>query len=203
MHSIRYATSVDVDEASEVLAVSFLKDPLMTHIWPDASARRRDLGRYFAAGLRHHHIPGGAVRLAITPDGEIAGVAVWDPPGRWQQPTGSLLRAAPQLISALRAQLPTALSVRQCLDRVHPRSSHWYLCHLGTVPNRRGQGIARELLKDQLQRCDERSEDAYLVSTHEQTKSLYQSVGFTDVDQPVRLSRVGPILWPMRRPSMP
>ena len=194
--AIRTAQLHDVDAAAGVLAAAFIDDPVMSFIWPERQQRLSALPRYFAVMLRTHHLPGGGVDVAL--DGRhIVAAAVWDPPGKWQQPLRRTVRALPQLAIALKTRVPAALTVRRSLDRHHPTTQHWYLCQFGTLPQSQGNGIGTQLIKYRLNSCDAEGVPAYLVSNRAATIPLYRTVGFAE-EEPIEI-RDGLLVWPMRR----
>ena len=194
--AIRTAESQDVCAVARVLAAAFIDDPVMSFVWPERRQRLSALPKYFAAMLRTHHLPGGGVDVAV--DGRhIVAAAVWDPPGKWQQPLRGTVRALPQLATALKTRVPAALAVRRSLDHHHPRTQHWYLCQFGTLPQAQGRGTGTRLLKHRLNACDAEGVPAYLVSNRAATIPLYRTVGFAAED-PIDI-RDDLQVWPMLR----
>nr|WP_269456488.1 GNAT family N-acetyltransferase [Nocardia terpenica] len=145
----------------------------------------------------HHHIHGGGVEIAMTDGGEgIVGVALWDPPGRWDTSTTEFLFSASQLTAAFAHRLPAALRTRRLFDRWHPREPHWYLCNLAVLPRYQRQGIGGALLRSGCSRCDRDQQAAYLVCTRDENIGLYEAAGFATVT-PFDVD--GTPLWPMWR----
>jgi GNAT superfamily N-acetyltransferase len=183
----------DTADAARVLVRAFHDDPAFVALIPDpetrsrllralALARARDAGRYAAAH---------GVRL----EGELAGVALWTPPG-----TG--LRVLPAAATLIRNVLgggpitPTIAHVSSVLwrdRRVMPRLARarmqamraasaepaWYLALIGTDPRYRRRGVARRLLEHVLERCDADGVPAWLETTEESTVAIYERFGFT------------------------
>ncbi|WP_280490188.1 GNAT family N-acetyltransferase [Nocardia carnea] len=192
----RVATSSDIPEAAAVLADAFADDPLMTAIWPDQRQRHHALPRYFAASLRHFHVPRGGVGLATGIDGTIAAVAVWDPPGQWENNLTSTVRALPDLLPALRTRAAAAITIRRTLDQRHPRKpEHWYLVNIGTIQKARGHGYAARLITERL--TAETSTRAYLVCTHADNISYYTRFGFTVTESFELPTGERPTMWAM------
>ncbi|MBC7299799.1 GNAT family N-acetyltransferase [Nocardia salmonicida] len=175
-NTVSTATESDVTGCSQVLAEAFADDPLMAAIWPEAEERHRALPRYFAASLRHFHIPAGGVQIASDPGGNIGGVAVWDPPGRWDQGLMQTMRAVPDLLPALRLRAGRAITVRRTLDGHHPANAHWYLANIGTPLSHRGQGFAAQLLQHRLDSAA--GTPSYLVCTRAENVAYYERFGF-------------------------
>jgi GNAT superfamily N-acetyltransferase len=84
------------------------------------------------------------------------------------------------------------------LEDSHPKEAHWYLAILGTRPENQGQGIASEVLRPVLQRCDRDGCPAYLESSKESNIPFCQRHGF-QVTHEIRVP-AGPMLWGMQRP---
>ncbi|WP_324198465.1 GNAT family N-acetyltransferase [Nocardia brasiliensis] len=196
----RAAAPVDTGACARVLAEAFAEDPVMSAIWPDPRKRHRALPRYFAASLRHFHIPGGGVQVATDPDGHLGGVAVWDPPGQWDQPFSRTLRAVPELLPALGRRTRAAIAVRTTLDAHHPASPmHWYLANIGTSETHRGQGYAARLLSDRLAQSPDTA--AYLVCTREKNITFYEHFGFEITDTFSLPVGDRPLMWAMTYPA--
>ncbi|MBF6456068.1 GNAT family N-acetyltransferase [Nocardia speluncae] len=168
----------------------------MAAIWPNRQRRHRALPRYFAASLRHFHVPNGGVRVALNTDGEIAAVAVWDPPGRWDHSTLTTVRALPDLLPALQTRALAAAKVRHTLDLHHPHEpEHWYLANIGTTQNFRGQGYAARLITDEL--TSNPGIHAYLVCTLESNITYYKQFGFQRAEPFSLPTGRRPSMWPM------
>lgn len=194
----RIATSADILDCARVLAQAFADDPLMASIWPDQARRHRALPGYFAASLRHFHVPGGGVQIATDRDGQIGAVAVWDPPGRWNQGLGTTIRAVPDLLPVLGTRIPAAISVRRTLDAHHPHEpEHWYLANIGTTLTQRGRGFAAQLVTDCLD--GDPGHGAWLVCTREQNIGYYERFGFAVTDTFILPGAAGATMWAMWR----
>ncbi|MFF3226992.1 GNAT family N-acetyltransferase [Nocardia suismassiliense] len=196
--TVRTATTAHIDACTRVLAEGFADDPVMSAIWPDQGRRHRAVPRYFATSLRHFHLRGGGVQIATDEHGELGGVAVWDPPGQWDQPFSRTLRALPELLPALRARTTAALAVRRALDEHHPRTPlHWYLANIATPVDRRGQGYAARLIADRLAGAPDTA--AYLVCTREKNIRFYEKFGFAVRATFVLPTGANPPMWAMIR----
>lgn len=197
---VRTARREDIPACTRVLANAFKDDPLMSTIWPEENLRKVALPKYFDASLRYHHIHGGGIQVAEDTAGEIAGVAVWDPPGAWQQPLWRTVQAAPALVNALQLRIVTAMSIRRTLERNHPDRPQWYLVNIGTDETVRGLGHGAAMMNARIAECDERKLPAYLVSTRSENVPYYESFGF-QVTGEFRLHGDGPTMWSMWRDS--
>jgi GNAT superfamily N-acetyltransferase len=80
-------------------------------------------------------------------------------------------------------RLPLALRYLLRVEHKHPRSpEHWYLQYLGTEPARQGQGLGSALLRPVLALCDRDGIGAYLESSSERNRVLYERHGFSVVE---------------------
>lgn len=198
---IAVARPDDVVACAGVLAEAFADDPIMREIWPDAAARYRALPTYFAASIAHHHLAGGAVTMAYDERGQLVAVADWDPPGRYRQALSDTVRAAPQLVWALRGRIRAGVAVRRQLDEHAPNGQFWYLAHIGSLESVRGRGYADALIRHQLDQVDKGHSPAYLVCTRNETTQFYRRFGFADLDQIVLPG--GAVVSGMWRPGRP
>lgn len=195
--TLRPAGAADVPAAAAVLAAAFADDPVLGWLTPVVGERRRRLARLFAAEIRHHHLAGGGVEVAVDGDGVVRGAAVWDPPGRWRWTRREQLRAAPAIARALGSYRKRGTVMDRSLGAVHPDRPHWYLATIGVDPAARGGGFGSALLRSRLQRADARAVPAYLESSKQENLPIYARFGFTEtgrVDLPG-----GPSLWTMWR----
>lgn len=195
--TLRPAVRADVSAAARVLAAAFDDDPALGWLTPDPAQRQVRLARLFAAEIRHHHLTGGGVEVAVGAGGAVLGAAVWDPPGRWRWSRGEQLRAAPALARALGRHRGRGAAMDRGLGGAHPDRPHWYLATLGVAPEAAGAGVGGALLRSRLERCDARGEAAYLESSKQANIAVYEHFGFAEtgrVDLPD-----GPSLWTMWR----
>lgn len=195
----RPAGRTDLPHMAEALARAFRDDPVMAWLFgADEDVTERRLRRFFhLEGARHLQHP-----TVFTTD-DHAGVAYWDPPGRWKTPLRHMARLAPFMTVAMRHRIPRALKGLGLIERAHSRHpDHYYLAVLGTRPERQGTGVGSALLQPVLARCDEHGIGAYLESSKEANIPFYRRHGFEVVEE-LHLPK-GPALWPMwRDPQVP
>jgi ribosomal protein S18 acetylase RimI-like enzyme len=191
--SVRLAARADVDLIAASLALAFDDDPVMAFLFPSQTARVSRLTRFFRTGLVVQHLS----RAACFTDAECAGAALWAPPGHWRLTIGQMVRGAPGLVTALGANLLTALRALAAVERAHPHAPHYYLAVLGTRPDRQGRGLGSAYLGPILDRCDREGLGAYLESSKESNIPFYRRHGF-EVTGEIRLPG-GPLVWPMWR----
>jgi GNAT superfamily N-acetyltransferase len=171
---IRAATEDDREAVAECLALAFADDPAWAHLLPDDSTRGERLLAFFTLEIETL-VP--AYRQAwIVEDG--SGAAIWGRPGEWRVPPAKELRHAPQMAKVFGRRLPLAIWTLLRLERHHPRAHHWYLHYLGVEPRRQGRGLGGTLLAPMLELCDREGTPAYLESSTERNRALYERNGF-------------------------
>lgn len=178
----------------QLLGAAFVDDPIWEWVVTDEARRRRHLGAAFGQLVRSAAATGN---LWTTED--LAGAAMWAPPGRWKTTAGEVVRMAPSMLRAVGLRhTPSRARALSAMDAHHPAEPHWYLAILGADPQRRGQGIGGALLTPMVQRCDDEGLPAYLESSKEQNLAFYHRFGF-EVTGEHRLADDCPPLWTMWR----
>ncbi|MHB8681843.1 MAG: GNAT family N-acetyltransferase [Acidimicrobiales bacterium] len=183
---------------ADALSDAFFDDPVMSWILADDASRKRRLAQMFGVLLKGHYLPLGTV---WTTD-DVAGAALWAPPGRAVVPTPTVLRYGPWLIRALGKNTLRALRALTHVEKLHPKEPHWYLGVLGTRTARQGSGVGSAVLGPVLRRCDETGVPAYLESSKHSNIAFYRQHGF-EVTGEIQLPLGGPVVWPMWRDPRP
>jgi GNAT superfamily N-acetyltransferase len=172
---VRRATVGDHEAAAEALALAFADDPAWAHLIPDSDARAERLLVFFTAEIAN--LVPEYREIWITEDG--SGVAIWARPDRWRVPLVRTLRPFRQMTKAFGQRLPLATWTLLRVERHHPRKpEHWYLNYLGVEPRQQGRGIGTALLAPMLEQCDREGTPAYLESSTERNRVLYERHGF-------------------------
>jgi GNAT superfamily N-acetyltransferase len=197
---VRLATSADHEAAAEALALAFVDDPGWAHLLPDARTRGERLLKFFSAEIEN--VVPEHRELWITADG--GGAALWGRPGRWRVPFTRTARPLRSMIEVFGRRLGVALSSQLRFERLHPRRpEHWYLHYVGVEPRRQGRGLGAALLAPVLRDCDRRGLHAYLESSSERNRVLYERHGF-EVTGTFNLPMGGPPIREMlRQPVRP
>lgn len=175
---MRIATPADVETATELIAVAFADDP----VWgaalarPDGStAHHRDYWRIFVQGAMPH----GTISLAE----DDAAVALWIPPGgdeMSEQQEEELRGVVTENLDSDAQEAMFALWDR--FDSNHPQTEpHFYLSLLATHPDHRGQGIAQDLVRENVAEFDRQGLAAYLESTNPANDHRYERMGFAKI----------------------
>lgn len=195
MTAVRKATHADVDGLGEVLARAFEDDPVIEWLLPQGVPGRMDrLARLFRLGLRKRYLLHDEVWT--TPD--LAGAALWSPPGKWKMDRGQVVRSAPAVLSILRGRLPLGMRGLATVEGRHPVDPpHYYLGVLGADPSRQRGGVGTALLQPVLDRCDREGVGAYLESSRPENVPYYGRFGF-EVREELTLPK-GPPTWLMWR----
>jgi ribosomal protein S18 acetylase RimI-like enzyme len=188
------ATRSDHQELVRILERAFRKEELIS-FFVKQDARLVERGqRYFDVLLRQLGFPQG--ELYRTRD--TAGVALWFPPG-FDVPVLGLLRYGvefPRVCGALRS--PAIFAALARMTARHPERPHWYLMHLGVVPEQQGRGAGTALMRPVLERCDRERVPAYLETSTELNLVLYRRHGF-EVFEEWTVPFGGPRQWRMWR----
>ena len=171
-----------------------MDDPVACWAAPPDTLRWNCLRRFFGAYLAIR-VPMGLV----WNDGNLAGVAIWSPPGRGVTTAFEALRlmsgfAHPRLWPRGPLVGYGLLSV----EHAHPRfPDHLYLATLGVKPSHQGRGLGSLLLGPALELCDRDGLSAYLEASKEENIAFYARHGFK-VTREIELPR-GPTMYAMWR----
>lgn len=190
MMQTRRATIADLDQCAAVLGEAFRDYPWTrwTVAADDHVARVTALQRL---ALEHFGLPHGEVWVAETA-GTIESVAVWMDNGtEVPRDSGVAARAA-----ALEGDRHAASAAAEAMTAAwRPSERHMYLATVGTLPDRRGRGLARAVLTAVLDPTDL---PAFLETSSEANVRLYEQLGFVVVDH-LRIPDGGPDVWAMLR----
>jgi ribosomal protein S18 acetylase RimI-like enzyme len=196
---IRRARSEDVPGIAEAMGAAFEDDPVVAWFWRRPSRRRERVAGWYDLVARTHYLEHGEVFVAEE-EGEIAGCAMWSRPGSWRLSTRAELAATRYAVPRLGLHLPFASVAMRRIEARHPDARHWYLSELGVRPQSQGRGLGSKLMFEILARCDHDGVPAYLESSTERSRALYERHGFRTTEV-LQLPRAGPPLWLMWRAS--
>src|SRR5687768_10336382 len=114
---VRPATEDDLPALTGVLSRAFSNDPPMSWAFRDETTRSDRLATLFGGALREIFFPAG--HLWTTTD--LAGAAVWQPPGQWRTPDDVVERLTPPLAEAfLPEELDRFLTFLGMMEDKHP-----------------------------------------------------------------------------------
>jgi GNAT superfamily N-acetyltransferase len=189
-----------LDQAVNVAVRAFDDDPFFSYLFPKPDQRHRSVGKLHRTVMLH--LAKLAVTRAAVRAGEVVGVAMWIPPGRWPYPPLLQLR---QGIGAVRAFLPDVSSlgrggrILRVVEQSHPKTPpHWYLQLLMVDPDAQRQGIGGRLQAPELATCDREGRFAWLETQKPENVPYYARFGFEVVQEHHPVPE-GPSMWSMRR----
>jgi GNAT superfamily N-acetyltransferase len=210
---VRVLGSADAADAANILARAFDQEPAKLTLLPNSGARSKFLELTLRVRLydplRHGVVHGAQIR------DDLAAIAVWYPPGVSKISMSGASRAAlslPAIITRLASGFPHMIRIlfsdmrgafalarerRPAVARA-TQGMTWYLGLLGTLPEHRGQGLARALLDRQLHHIDQDNAAVWLETTDPVNPKIYERFGFQTIahsDGPGWL----PGYWVMRR----
>ncbi|MEX0911853.1 MAG: GNAT family N-acetyltransferase [Gemmatimonadota bacterium] len=187
------------DAAANLLARALNRDASSAYHFPDESTRLRRL-EWLHGWLLRLGIRSGAV-YATSP--ELAGVAIWMPPGSERVSLGEKIAAgllgAPAAIGI--GGTRRLLASRKALERVRARSlpgKHWYLVLIGVDPQHQGRGVGSSLMRHVLDRADDDGLPCYLETANKASRKTFQQFGFEVIGEAV--GPRGLPAWAMVRP---
>jgi GNAT superfamily N-acetyltransferase len=197
-HVVRRAGVEDADVVTEILATSFVTDPISRWIFPvnDEELARRN--RVFFRPFVDLALADGQV---YTTDDE-AGVAVWLDVDVTAAPAGGEDgdAFAQRVLEACGEFGKQFLILDELFSANHPSSeSHAYLMFVGVRPDRQNEGVGTALLCDRFVALDETRTPAYLEASSAENRRLYARLGFDPICTLTLPG--GPDLWPMWRPA--
>ena len=168
--TINTATSTEIPQIIDTIAMAFAADPFVRWIYPDPnqylSNIREMLIRFGGKAFDHG--------TAYYVDG-FFGAALWLPPGI--HPDEEALGEHMQRTIS-ESILEDAFSVLEQMGDCHPTDPHWYLPLLAVDPVHQGNGYGSTLLKDAIAKFDTDGMTAYLESSNPRNISLYERHGF-------------------------
>ncbi len=196
---LKRASEAEIPEMAGVLARAFAHDPFFGWLAGDAPERNMRMRLGWAGILRH--ASAGLRETWLTDD--VAGVAIWLPPGSKASSFLDSLRMVPALarLTGWRRlrEVSAATELLEERRRTHVPAPHWYLAALGVDPDRQRQGIGAALLRLVLDRADADRTPAYLETATARNVLLYERHGF-DVVEELILPRTDIRGWLMLRP---
>ena len=173
--TINTATSTEIPQIIDTIAMAFAADPFVRWIYPDPnqylSNIREMLIRFGGKAFDHG--------TAYYVDGFV-GAALWLPPDI--HPDEEALGEHMQRTIS-ESILEDAFSVLEQMEHCHPTDPHWYLPLLAVDPVHQGNGYGSALLKDAIAKFDTDGTIAYLESSNPRNISLYERHGFERITE--------------------
>jgi GNAT superfamily N-acetyltransferase len=173
---------------STTLAAAFVADPVVRWLMPEPE---RDI-RMFRALARDIHAAPGCGDIALE-EGNVVGVALWDPPGHSLSPKQALVGFWALLKAMRLSGFRRGAILETAFSKARPAETVWYLAQIGAATQ--GRGVGSALLEHRLSSI---AGPAYLESSNERNLPLYERFGFEVIGE-ISLPRGGPTLWSMLR----
>jgi GNAT superfamily N-acetyltransferase len=189
---VRKAGPADAPRIVDTLLAAFADDPFVAWVvgGRGESARRR----YFDLALRRLTLPHDTVWM--TDDG--AAVALWAPSEKWHLSPLAQLLMMPRVARVVGfGRMKVVGAGVERVERARPTTPYLLLVLLGTAPEAQKQGLATEVLKPGLARCDAENRIAVLDTSLPANVDFYRARGF-EVLHDVHLTD-GPKVWSLTR----
>ena len=192
----------DAPTAGALLTASHGDYPAFRAVFPDSRMRSRVLGPFQTAAARDAIRHGSAVGAFL--DDQLAGVALWQPPGRFPLSPPRKARMAPALAQAAiaaRGAFPRFARSGATLERTFPNQPVWYLQALGVHPSRQRQGVGAALLAAGLAVVDADNLACHLHTSDPANVEYYRRWGFELTQPAFPAGAGGPTYYGMTRPA--
>ncbi|WP_158515610.1 N-acetyltransferase [Kitasatospora sp. MBT63] len=195
MH-VRLAAGGDAGAISDLLAISFMGDPVNKWIFPNSDDRKR-LHPAFYQIFVQQAIAEGEVYIAE----DFAAAALWLP--MKAQDSSEERNTDPGFEEAIGSHYAARfLALAELMDKNHPRqTAHYYLPFIGVRPEHQGKGLGTALLQRHLSYLDAGGVPVYLEASNPSNERLYAQLGF-ELLGPLSLPG-GPTLQRMWREPQP
>ena len=190
----------DVKAAGGLLAASHGEYPAFRALAPDPAGRRRML-LPFQTGAVRDVVQNGYAYGAFT-DGDLVGVALWQPPGRFAS-TARKLRMVPALLSSATAAPRAFRRLARsgtALEGEFPKDPVWNLEALGVHPGVQRRGVGAALLTAGLVLVDTDRVACYLHTSDHANVQYYRRHGFELTQPGFPAGSGGPTYYGMTRP---
>jgi ribosomal protein S18 acetylase RimI-like enzyme len=192
----------DAAAAGALLTASHGHYPAFRAVFPDPRIRRRVLGPFQTAAARDAARHGSAVGAFL--DDHLAGVALWQPPGRFPLSPLRKARMTPALAQAAinaRSAFPRFARSGAALERTFPNQPLWYLQALGVHPSHQRHGIGAALLAAGLAVIDADHLACHLHTSDPANVDYYRRWGFELTQPAFPAGADGPTYYGMTRPA--
>jgi len=195
--NVRPGVGADADAIVTVSTAAFVTEPAVQYFFADGYERHAPAFFRYLFELR---LDGGEVWVADF-DGDVAAVAMWNPPGGVTLPKAEQHKRWESVASNFPSDVRERLEgYDQFLEDHHPaENNHYYLGVLATDPRFQGRGLAGAVMAPTFASADSQGISCFLETGTPGNVGYYQrhdfQVGAT-VDLPD-----GPRIWWMHRPA--
>ena len=196
----RQLTLADVEAAAQVIARSFMQDPLISYVLPFKATRQKTLLKFFRA-YGEMSIKNGRGFGVGDP---LQGVAYWKFPE--QKPMSISVKSLGKFLPLLFTLYPIgtfrARRITEQIDLLHAKHAsepHFYLDNLGVMPSAQGRGFSSKLIRSFLSMADEQKVIAYTDTVTKSNVPFYEHFGFECVETS-EVASTGITVYALRRP---
>lgn len=194
-HQVRRGTLADASAILEVLERSLGADPFVRWL---TRGEPRAMRSYLKLMLRRIALPKGVAHVVVERE-RVASVALWAPPHTFALSAGESLRLLPTMLGVIGPlRFSRVALVLDEIERARPPEPRWLLTLLGTLPERRGRGLASAALAPALARCDLDGHVAVCETSEPANLAFYARHGFR-VTAERTLEERGPTSFTLRR----
>jgi len=189
---IRKARPSDAPKIVDTLLAAFAADPFVAWVVGDrGEAARR---RYFDLALRRLTLPHDTVWMTD----DASSVALWAPSETWHLSPIAQLLMLPRVARVVGlGRMQTIGTGVERVESARPTEPFLLLVLLGTSPDAQRQGLATEVMRPGLERCDKERRVAVLDTSVPANVDFYRARGF-EVLRQVELPE-GPRVWSLTR----
>ncbi|RKQ36182.1 GNAT family N-acetyltransferase [Kocuria tytonis] len=171
------ATPADTPGAAATLAAAFATDAHVVGMLPRGDVARPLTLLWERILLETFHA-GGHAYLAVSPgESRPLGVALWEAPGS-KVSIPQMLPGVVAYLRIFRSRFPDAFTTELLAQRAHPRTPHWYLKAVGTLPEAQGTGVGTRLVQERLAVVDRQRAGTYLEASTTDLIPYYERFGF-------------------------
>ncbi|ADD41173.1 GNAT family N-acetyltransferase [Stackebrandtia nassauensis] len=192
----RYGTKAEKKRIIAAQREAFADEAVVRWVTSDP-ARREKLDATYVEYMVTDALKHDEVLLAVTDEGRIVGVSIWQTFDSAKRPAE--LAAEVAALSASVPGLDRVATVTRLIAEHHPDKPHLYLSSMGVVPDHRGKGVGSALLRHRLAAADAAGQAAYLEASTPSSRDLYARHGFVQREPDIALPDDGPRLHPMWR----
>lgn len=195
-------TGSDARPAGELLAASHGNYPAFRDEFPDPVVRTKVLLPFQTAAVHDTIREGRAVGAFL--DDHLAGVALWQPPGRFPLNAIRKARMTPALTRAAitaRGAFPRFVRSGAALEHAIPAQPFWYLQAMGVHPTAQRRGVGTALLAAGLNLVDADNLPCHLHTSDSANVQYYRRWGFELTQPAFPAGPGGPTYYGMTRPA--
>lgn len=184
LEGLTHLSNSSFEKAVDVLIRAFWDDPLIVHLFPDKTNRKRFLPAFFEFRLKQGQVCGEV----YTTSDEVEGVAIWKYYGKIDTTLWRIIRSG-GLNMMRRCGWSLTRRMMKINDFVGKRRNEFAIppyMHLGPIavdPETQGKGYGSKLIRPMLTHLDEMKWNCYLEAESESNVSLYEHYGFEIIDK--------------------